>query len=228
MRARLLAPVVGAVFLCGGVAAQAQLPPTATLTGAALSSKWKESRLTGSVRFSGAVTGPATLRVSLQPRAGGPVAAAETLVLDQAGKFGGELILPARLLPRVYRLTVSGEGGNGQITPVHRDVVLEAPPEGIVDRAWASRTKNGPPVNTIPGNPTQVWAHFHFVVPPKSRKVRNRWYSPNFRWWGERKNKPWTPTVHTRLTAAKLDKGVWSAYVFSDNRVVKRWRVRLG
>jgi hypothetical protein len=228
MRVRLIGLAAFAAFLVFGVAAQAQIAPIVTLNSAALSSTWKESWLTGSVRFSGTVSGPATLRVSLRPRAGGPVAAAVTLPLDQAGKFGGELTLPARLLPKVYRLTVSGEGEGEQVAPVHRDVVLKAPPEGIVDRAWASRTKNGPPVSTIPGKPTSVWAHFHFAVAPKSKKVRNRWYSPNFKWWGEKKNKPWTRTVHTRLAAAKLDKGVWFAYMFSENRVVKRWRVRLG
>jgi hypothetical protein len=228
MRVRLIGLVAFAAFVVFGVAAQAQTAPTATLKSATLSSKWKQSWLTGSVRFSGLVSGPATLRVSLRPRAGGRVAAAVTLPIEQPGPFGGELTLPARLLPKVYRLTVSGESEGQQIAPTHRDVKLPAPPEGIVDRAWASKTKNGPPMDTIPGNPTQVWAHFHFAVPPKSKRVRNRWYSPNFRWWGERKNKPWTPTVHTRLAAAKLDKGVWFAYMFSENRVVKKWRVRLG
>lgn len=228
MRVRLIGSAACAAFVAFGVAAQAQTAPTATLKSATLSSKWKESWLTGSVRFSGVVSGPATLRVSLRPRAGGPVAAAVTLPLDQPGPFGGELTLPPRLLPKVYRLTVSGESEGQQVAPVHRDVVLKAPPEGVVDRAWASATKNGPPINTLPGNPTSVWAHFHFAVAPKSKKVRNRWYSPNFKWWGEKKNKPWTKTVHTRLAAAKLDKGVWFAYMFSENRVVKRWRVRLG
>jgi hypothetical protein len=228
MRVRLIGSAACAAFVVFGVAAQAQTAPTATLKSATLSSKWKESWLTGSVRFSGVVSGPATLRVSLRPRAGGPVAAAVTLPLDQAGPFGGELTLPPRLLPKVYRLTVSGESEGQQVAPVHRDVVLKAPPEGVVDRAWASATKNGPPIKTLPGNPTSVWAHFHFAVAPKSKRVRNRWYSPNFRWWGEKKNKPWTRTVHTRLAAAKLDKGVWFAYMFSENRIVKRWRVRLG
>jgi hypothetical protein len=228
MRIRLIALAGFTVFVVFGVAAQAQTAPIVTLKSATLSSKWKESWLTGSVRFSGTVSGNADLRVSLRPKAGGKVAAAVTLPTTQPGPFGGELTLPNRLLPKVYRLTVSGTSGDGQIKPVHKDVTLPAPPEGIVDRAWASKTKNGRPVKTIPGSPTEVWAHFHFVVPPKSRKVRNRWYSPNFRWWGEKKNKPWTATVHTRLAAAKLDKGVWFAYMFSENRVVKRWRVRLG
>ena len=228
MRVRIVGVSVFAAALCLGVAAQAQVPATVTLKEAQISSKWKESWLTGSIRFSGTVSGPADLRATLRPTAGGRAAAAVDLPGLQPGPYGGTLTLPNRLLPKVYRLTVSGTSADGPITPVHRDVTLPAPPEGVVDRAWASRTKNGPPVTTIPGSPTEVWAHFHFVVPPKSRKVRNRWYSPNFRWWGERKNKPWTRTVHTRLAASKLDKGVWFAYMFSENRVVKRWRVRLG
>jgi hypothetical protein len=227
MRVRVFGALV-VLVLCFGVSAHAQAPPVVSLKSATLSSKWKESWLTGSIRFSGTVSAAADLRVSLRPKTGGSVAAAVDLPGLQPGSYGGTLTLPNRLLPKVYRLTVSGTSANGPIAPVHRDVTLPAPPEGIVDRAWASRTKNGKPVTTIPGNPTEVWAHFHFVVPPKSRRVRNRWYSPNFRWWGEKKNKPWTPIVHTRLAAAKLDKGVWFAYMFSENRVVKRWRVRLG
>jgi hypothetical protein len=228
MRVRLVGFAACSAFVLFGVAAQAQTVPVVSLKDATLTSKWKESWLTGSVRFSGTVTGNADLRVSLRPKAGGKVAAAVTLPSQQPGAFGGGLTLPPRLLPKVYRLTVSGTSADGEIAPVHRDLTLKAPPEGVVDKAWASATKNGPPVNTIRGNPTSVWAHFHFAAPPASGKVRNRWYSPNFRWWGEKKNKPWTRTVHTQLAAAKLDKGVWFAYMFSADRVVKRWRVRLG
>jgi hypothetical protein len=227
----MLVRVIGlatGVALCFGVSAQAQTPPLVTIKSATISAKWKESWLTGSVRFSGTVSGSADLRASLRPKAGGSIAAAADIPGLQPGPYGGTLTLPNRLLPKVYRLTISGTGADGPIKPVSRDVTLPAPPEGVVDRAWASKTKNGPPINTIPGSPSEVWAHFHFVVPPKSRKVRNRWYSPNFRWYGEKKNKPWAPTIHTRLAAAKLDKGVWFAYMFSENRVVKRWRVRLG
>ena len=236
MRLRVSGSVV-VVVLCLGVSAQAQAPPASvTLKTATLNSKWKESWLTGSVRFSGNVTAPSELRVSLRPKGGGKVAAAVDLPDVQAGLFGGVLTLPNRLLPKTYRVTVSGTSGGAQLTPSHRDVTLKAPPEGIVDRAWASRTRNGPPVATIPGNQadpryakvTEVWAHFHFAYPPKSRKVRNRWYAPDFRWWGEKKNKAWTPTVHTRLRSAQLKKGVWFAYMFAENRVVKKWRVRLG
>jgi hypothetical protein len=227
MHVRVIGFSIG-VALCFGVAAQAQTPPLVTIKSATISAKWKESWLTGSVRFSGTVSGSADLRASLRPKAGGSIAAAVDIPGLQPGPYGGTLPLPNRLLPKVYRLTISGTSADGPIKPVSRDVTLPAPPEGVVDRAWASKTKNGPPINTIPGSPTEVWAHFHFVVPPKSRKVRNRWYSPNFRWYGEKKNKPWTPTIHTRLAAAKLDKGVWFAYMFSENRVVKRWRVRLG
>ena len=228
--ARLLAFLaMGLLILAAGgqAATPTQAPTAISLENAKLTSSWKQSWLTGRVNFSGAVTGPAELRASLRPVGGGPVAGAVDISMTTAGKFAGVIKLPARLLPKLYRLNVTATSGDTLVPAVHRDLRLPAPPEGVVDKAWASRTKNGPPVKTIPGSPTEVWAHFHFVVPPKSRKVRNRWYSPNFRWWGEKKNKPWTATVHTRLSAAKLDKGVWFAYMFSENRVVKRWRVRL-
>ena len=44
----------------GGQQTAAQTVPTVALKSATLKSKWKESWLTGSVRFSGTVSGPAT------------------------------------------------------------------------------------------------------------------------------------------------------------------------
>jgi hypothetical protein len=214
----------------GGEQTAAQTAPTVALKSATLKSKWKESWLTGSVRFSGTVSSTADLRVSLRPRSGGRLAAAVTLPAVQPGPFGGELTLPARLLPKVYRLTVSGTSGDGQIAPVHRDVTLKAPPEGIVDDAYISATKGGKRVFTLKGLRKQLFARFHFVVRPKNKNLHAAWFSPDFKWRG-RAEKTYKVNVDTFVldtTPRGLMKGVWFCYLRASNgTVIKKARIRV-
>lgn len=215
----------------GGQQTAAQTVPTVALKSATLKSKWKESWLTGSVRFSGTVSGTADLRISLRPKKGGRLAAAVTLPGVQPGPFGGELTLPPRLLPKVYRLTVSGTSGDGQIAPVHRDVTLKAPPEGIVDDAFISATKGGKRAFTLKGLRKQLFARFHFVHPPKNRtNLHAAWFSPDFKWRG-RADKTYKVNVDTFVldtTPKGLMKGVWFCYLRASNgTVIKKTRIRV-
>jgi hypothetical protein len=233
MPVRVLGLVVG-VALCFGVSAQAQAPPPVTLKTVALKSKWKESFVVGSVRFSGVVGGPAELRASLRPAAGGKVANAVTLDIAQAGPFGGELTLPSRLLPKLYRLTISGTTSDGgQITPVHKDVRLKQPPEGIVDYAYISATRGGKRANTLKGKRLQIYARFHFVVAPlpgERKKLRSSWHSPDFRFHAEphKQLETFIDTWVIDTTGKGLMKGVWFCYLKSTSGyVIKKTRIRL-
>jgi hypothetical protein len=234
MRLRVVGLTLFAAFLCFGLAARAQAPPPVTLKNAELKAKWKESFVEGSVRFSGVVGGPAELRATLRPAAGGKVANAVTLPIEQAGTFGGELALPARLLPKLYRLTISGTTAEGaQITPVHRDVRLQQPPEGIVDYAYISATRGGKRANTLKGKRLQIFARFHFLVAPlkgERAKLRSSWHSPDFKWHAEphkRLNK-FVDTWVIDTTGKGLMKGVWFCYLRSTSGyVIKRTRIRL-
>jgi hypothetical protein len=236
MRVRVVGLALFAVFLCLGVSAQAQTPPAPTvkLTNVVLKSKWKESFVDGSVRFSGIVGGPAELRVSLRPAAGGRVANAVTLQKDQGGTFGGQLTLPARLLPKLYRLTVSGTTPEGaQITPTHKDVRLKQPPEGIVDYAYMSAKKGGKRANTLRGKRLQIFARFHFVVAPlpgERKKLRSSWHSPDFKFHVEphKTLNQFVDTFVLDTTGKGLMKGVWFCYLKSTSGyVIKRTRIRL-
>jgi len=226
----LVAILSVAAAAAGGQQTAAQTVPTVALKSATLKSRWKESWLTGSVRFSGTVSGTADLRVSLRPKRGGRVAAAVTLPEVQPGPFGGELTLPARLLPKVYRLTVSGTSGDGQIAPVHRDVTLKAPPEGIVDDAYISATKGGKRAFTVKGLRKQLFARFHFVAAPKNRNLKAAWFSPDFKWRG-RADKTYKVNIDTFVldtTPKGLMKGVWFCYLRAANgTVIKRARIRV-
>jgi hypothetical protein len=233
MLLRLIGLVVG-LALCLGVSAQAQTPPPVTLKSVALTAKWKESFVVGSVRFSGVVGVPAELRATLRPAAGGRVANAVTLAIDQPGAFGGELTLPARLLPKLYRLTISGTTSDGApITPVHRDVRLRQPPEGIVDYAYISATRGGKRANTLKGKRLQIFARFHFVVAPlpgERKKLRASWHSPDFRFHAEphKRLNEFIDTWVIDTTGKGLMKGVWFCYLRSTSGyVIKRARIRL-
>jgi hypothetical protein len=234
MRLRVVGLALFAAFVCFGVSAQAQAPPPVTLKSAVLTAKWKESFVVGSVRFSGVVGGPAELRASLRPAAGGKVANAVTLQIDQAGTFGGELTLPARLLPKLYRVTISGTTGDGaQITPVHKDVRLKQPPEGIVDYAYISAKQGGKPADTLKGKRLQIFARFHFVVAPlpgERKKLRSSWHSPDFKFHAEphKQLKTFIDTWVIDTTGKGLMKGVWFCYLRSTSGyVIKRTRIRL-
>jgi hypothetical protein len=205
-----------------------------TLKTVVLKSKWKESFVVGSVRFSGVVSGPAELRASLRPAAGGRVANAVTLSIAQAGSYGGELTLPARLLPKLYRLTISGTTSDGaQITPIHRDVRLNQPPEGIVDYAYISATRGGKRANTLTGKRLQIYARFHFVVAPlpgERKKLRSSWHSPDFKFHAEphKQLKTFIDTWVIDTTGKGLMKGVWFCYLKSTSGyVIKKTRIRL-
>jgi hypothetical protein len=235
MRVRVVGLALLAAFLLVVVSAQAQAPPPSVkLTSVVLKSKWKESFVVGSVRFTGIVSGPAELRVSLRPAAGGKVANAVTLQLDQGGTFGGELTLPARLLPKLYRLTVSGTTSEGaQVTPTHKDVRLKQPPEGIVDYAYMSATRGGKPADTLKGKRLQIFARFHFVVAPlpgERKKLRSSWHSPDFKFHVEphKDLNKFVDTFVLDTTGKGLMKGVWFCYLRSTSGyIIKRTRIRL-
>lgn len=211
-----------------GVSATAATPPTLTLENATVSASWKESWLTGSVRFSGSVGASAQLNASLRPaRRAGPQAAKVSLETGADGRFAGQLKLPARLLPDVYTLRVWGTSGGLTLTPVEREVTVPAPPEGVVDRAYASAARSGPPTIVVSGPRTVLWAHFHFLVPPRSGKVTATWYTPSFTYVGT-VMRPYKETMDTFVRAPSgLQPGKWWCILKSSGRVIKRVRIRI-
>jgi hypothetical protein len=224
---RVLVAVAAAALVAVSLASAAPAP-SLTLDVAKITAKWKESWLTGTVSFSGTVAGAADLEAVLRPvgRAGSPVTA---VAFSADGAFSKTLKLPARMLPGTYRLTIDGTSNGAGLTAVTRDLVNPAPSEGIVDKAWAASRPRGGPVFTVKGPRTQLWAYFHFVVPPKTTRLRVGWHSPSFRWYGQA-TKPYTPTFASHVSTSggpPLERGVWFVYLWSGGKVVKRARIRI-
>lgn len=232
-----VAALVAATVVLGALAGDgdraAAAAPGITLDSAKLTARWNESWVKGIVSFRGTATIPAEIRVSLRPVGGGRTAGAETFSLSEPGPFSGAIPLPARLMPGLYRLIVTGSSGDQPLVADHRDVRLKAPPEGIVDYAYISATQGGKRANTLNGRRLQIWARFHFVVAPakgQRKKLRASWHSPDFKWHAE-PHKTLKQNIDTWVidtTGNGLMKGVWFCYLKSTSGyVVKRTRVRL-
>ena len=227
------------VAVAGAIAAAAGLPAsgggatggTIAVTSIKFSGSWKESWLTAKVTYAGSVsdaTDPVDLLAVLRPvgRAGVP-AGSQKPRIGAAGSFSGSITLPPRLLPGTYRLTVTGRAGTTVLVPGTKDVTNPAPAEGIVDFAIASATKGGRKANTVSSPRKDLYARFHFLVRPKSSKVHIGWFSPNFRFLGE-KDVPYKTTIFTHVGSdLPLARGVWFGFVGPKNHPAKRIRIRI-
>jgi hypothetical protein len=230
-RALLAATVVVLATLAGASGGSARpVQATLTLDDAAVNATWKESWLTGNVTFSGTVSGQSELSAFLRRIEPAPrVVAARTTISASPGTYTGTLRFPNRALPGTYLLHVSGTSGGEQLTPVEQTVTLPAPAEGIVDRSWVSRTKNGPPVRRIRGPVRELHATFRFVVPPAEvRSVRLLWRTPQFNFVGEVR-KRYSKTVTTFIRSGQpLPAGTWYCLLTVNEIVTKRVSVRVG
>jgi len=211
-----------------GVGATAVTPPTITIDTTTVSASWRESWLTGSVRFSGSVGASADLTASLRPaRRPGSQKAKITLAAGADGRFAGQLKLPNRLLPDVYLLRVWGTSAGAKLTPIEREVTVPAPREGVVDRGFTSLTKGGPPTILAKGPRKELWAHFHFIVPPRSGRVTATWYTPSFKYLGT-VTRSYKEDFDTFVRAqTPLQPGKWWCILKSSGRVIKRARIRI-
>jgi hypothetical protein len=226
--ARLIRVGVLAATALVGISATAAAPPALVLDATSVSASWRESWLTGSVRFSGTVGAAAQLNASLRPAGRpGPQAAKVQLSAGADGRFSGQLKLPARLRPGSYLIRVWGTSGTATLTPVEREVTVPAPREGVVDRAYASATKTGAATVSVSGPRRELWAHFHFVVRPRSGRVTASWYTPSFTWVGT-VTRTYRADFETFVRAPTgLQRGRWWCVLKSSGRVVKRVRVRI-
>jgi hypothetical protein len=202
--------------------------PALTIDRATVSAKWRESWLTGSLAFSGSAGTSADLTATVRPanRPGSPAAKA-TFSTATDGRYSRTVKLPARLLPGNYLLRVWGTSGTTKLTPIERTVTVPAPAEGVVDRAFTSTSKGGAATLTAKGPISVVWAHFHFLVPPKNAKLTASWYTPSFKWVGT-VNRAYKADFDTFVRALpSLERGRWWCVLKSSGRVVKRVRLRI-
>jgi hypothetical protein len=229
----LLLCAVGAALLVGGSAAAAPSGANAvTITSAKVTAKWHESFLPKGKRkvtFSFTTTEAATYEASVRGVAKGNLVAVKRFSVG-AGTFTRSIELSPRPVPGAYTLRLKQTPtGAGADFPV----VIPAPQEGVVDRAYFSRTQTGPRVKVFRGRTSTIIVHFHFVARPQARKVSFIWKkpgNPKVRFTG-RATKPYKQTVSSFVCAkyighkcggGQLRTGKWYAILKAAGRVTKR------
>src|SRR5262245_3705144 len=173
MLSKSVAAVLSVGLLVCGAALASQRTGPVTITAASVIAKWKESFVRGEVSFSGTKTTTGELQVSLRSVATGRVLRTERFSAE-AGSFAGSLRLTARPVRGTYRLRVK-EFPTG--AAADRNVDIPAPPEGVIDKAFVSATKDGPRMKVIK-KAKIIYAHFHFIAPPQTNTLTFKWQKP--------------------------------------------------
>ena len=203
-----------------------------TITATSVTAKWRESFLKGKVDFSGTESAAGEIQASLTNLATRRVLMNRRITVG-TGSFTGSLPLTARPIPGTYRLRLK-EFPTG--AAADRNVTIPAPPEGVVDRAYTSRTQRGAPAKVI-RNARTIYAHFHFIAAPRKRTLTFNWRkpgNPQVRFTGYAK-KPYKTSISTFVCVkaksggsclnVPLRKGKWYCIVYAGGRVVKRQAV---
>jgi len=190
--------------------------------------RWHESTYGGALVVDGRVDDP--VKAELVLRMAQRTFLSTTLDFA-AGSFHRELVLPRNLLPGRYVLDVTPDPSSG-FAEQHLTVQLAAPPEGVVSRAWASRTLGGGAISHLPPTASIVFANFRLVSKPNpSLRLTVAFYAPDKKLVGPPRAKPATGLVVSSVrtqNGAPLPHGAWSCVLRAGPTVVKRLRFTIG
>jgi hypothetical protein len=230
MLSKLLAALGVGLLVSGTALASHQAGSTVAITGTpVVTIKWNESFAKGDVKFSGTETVAGTVEASLRYVANNHLLTAGRFAAP-AGAFSHALKLPARPVPGTYRLRLK-EFPTGNAAD--KNVLIPAPPEGVVDSAYFSKTQAGPRIKVFRGRTSTIIVHFHFLARPQAKVVNFIWKkpgNPKVRFTGAA-SKPYKQNVSSFVCAkyighecggGTLRKGKWYAILKAAGRVVKR------
>ena len=195
--------------------------------------KWRASIGSGQLVVRGRVTRPARLRLELRRPGGGPLLVRRLSV--PAGPFRSvtklhprSLARGARLFPGGFIVVLRGRSGALEVPLQVQTVVLGAPAEGVVRRAYASTSQTGRPL-PIPPRPKEVWARFVLEAQPKAAlKPTVSWFNPAGGLVGT-VPKPNRPDILTFARSdAGLGSGLWRVELRAGGRLVKTLSIKIG
>jgi hypothetical protein len=211
-----------ALAASGPAAGRATTRPTLTLRSARVVAHWREGWFKGSVVFAGRVGAPATLDAVLRRVGGGALPTQDAFTVRRARSFTRKLTLPARPMPGVYRLRLTGSTAGGDLQPVERNVVVPSPPEGVVDRAIISVTPGGRRVRSVAGPRHLLFARFHFLAAPRARTLEVVWRTPSYHVFSI-SHRHYATTIYTRVqSTSPLQPGIWYCILLVDGKIAKR------
>jgi hypothetical protein len=163
------------VALAAGATAARHATPTLKLKSAKFAGRWHASRYSGRLVLRGTAGAAMQLHVGWfrkellglrKPKygPGGPFTAS---VNGKKGTFRKKIRLPRGLFPGKYLFLGYGQAGATIISIPQRYVTLGAPPEGVVGRAYASRTRSGSPTKRVPATARAVYFQYYMASPPR-------------------------------------------------------------
>jgi hypothetical protein len=189
--------------------------------------RWHESVGTGKLTVKGNIAKKSSVQVQLSQTSGTPLIT-EHLELS-AGPFSltlklepGLLARGAELLPGGFVISISGSSGKLVVPTQVKTVTLPAPPEGVVDRAFASASENGRPATSLQAKGRKAVVTFEFQTLPQSKApITIAWFRPDGKLLGVA-NKAASPTVSSSISSpAPLPTGTWHAELRAGSKVVK-------
>ena len=189
--------------------------------------RWVNSAASGTVLLRGFAASSASIRIEIRGVSGPPVLTTELRV---AGAFRlTEKLTPGRLLPGGFVAVLTGASGGRTLPQQLAAVVLPPPPEGLVARAFLSRTQGGPPISNVPAKAHEVWVVFVFgSLPRPGQAVAVRWYWPNGKLLGEIKKPPGAKISSFMRANPLLPSGAWHVELRVGQARVKALRVPIG
>ena len=201
--------------------------PTVVVRSLSVRAAWRESALDGGLVVRGEARTSGVLRARLVPSgATGRRHVPVVVVPFRRGPFERVVPLPKNLRPGRY--LVEAASAPFTVEAESAAVVVAQPPEGVVDSAHIAATGGGPPVTTLPGKTEQLWASFHFAIPPRRGQLLTaQWIAPGGRPVAPPVGKPRALTVVSFIKSSGLEPGAWQCVLRAGGRVVARAGVRL-
>lgn len=217
--------------LAAGSAFASRAGTTLTINSANVTANWREGWFKGSVTLSATVSASSQLEVTFRSQSTHQLVA-KPLNFAASGNFTKTFKLGARPTPGTYTLKITGTSTGTTLPSAERLLTVPNPDEGVVDRWYTSRTKDGRSIHVVPGA-HQIYARFHFLTPPKARVVKFIWRRPDYHFVGA-KTKRYQANVWTFVRAKKLphgyadlQKGTWYCIMRASGKVSKRVSVRV-
>jgi cell division septation protein DedD len=197
------------------------------INAAAFSVSWSASVGSGKLLVHGRIAKSAQVEVQLR-RSGGSKLVTEHLSLP-AGPFSLTLKLDSglQLLPGGFVITIDGKSGNLSVPPQVKTLSLVSPPEGVVDRAFASSSAGGHPSATL-RHVKEAFVHFEFQSQPRAGKpLTVSWFQPNGKLLGTAAKSPGTDVTSSIKSGSNLPVGAWHVDLRSGSTLVKRVTIQI-
>jgi hypothetical protein len=230
LTALVLTGVLAGVLVSGSAVAS-KAAATLTIQKASCEGcKWRQGWFKGSVKFSASVSGASQLKAVVRSAKTHKVLIKPLQFSVGAGTFTKTMRLNSRPLPTgSYRVELTGTSGGVTLPQATKSFSVPTPVEGVADRSYATKTRNGSAVRVVPHGAHVIYAHFHFLQrPEKPGKVRFTWRRPDYSVVGT-VTKTYRDTFWTYVLArgSTLEPGTYYCYLRVAGKTAKALSVRV-